>query len=66
MDRYCVFGNPIAHSKSPEIHAAYAAQTGHAIQYERRLAPLDGFADLVINAEIGPTLNRVMGLIDAL
>jgi shikimate dehydrogenase len=47
MDRYCVFGNPIAHSKSPEIHAAYAAQTGHAIQYERRLAPVDGFADAV-------------------
>ncbi|MYN28081.1 shikimate dehydrogenase [Duganella levis] len=47
MDRYCVFGNPIAHSKSPEIHAAYAAQTGHDIQYERRLAPVDGFADAV-------------------
>jgi shikimate dehydrogenase len=47
MDRYCVFGNPIAHSKSPEIHAAYAAQTGHALEYERRLAPVDGFADAV-------------------
>ena len=47
MDRYCVFGNPIAHSKSPEIHAAFAAQTGQNLQYERRLAPLDGFADAV-------------------
>jgi shikimate dehydrogenase len=47
MDRYCVFGNPIAHSKSPEIHAAFAALTGQALQYERRLAPLDGFADAV-------------------
>jgi shikimate dehydrogenase len=47
MDRYCVFGNPIAHSKSPEIHAAFAAQTGQDLQYERRLAPLDGFADAV-------------------
>ncbi|MEC5159622.1 shikimate dehydrogenase [Janthinobacterium sp. CG_23.3] len=42
--RYAVFGNPIAHSKSPEIHAAYAAQTGQDIAYERMLAPLDGFA----------------------
>ena len=46
-DRYCVFGNPIAHSKSPDIHAAYAAQTGHAIVYEKRLAPVDGFAAAV-------------------
>jgi shikimate dehydrogenase len=47
MDRYCVFGNPIAHSKSPEIHAAYAAQTGQQLLYEKRLAPLDGFAAAV-------------------
>lgn len=43
-DQYCVFGNPIAHSKSPLIHAAFALQTRQAIVYERRLAPLDGFA----------------------
>jgi shikimate dehydrogenase len=47
MDKYCVFGNPIAHSKSPEIHAAYAAQTGQQLTYEQRLAPVDGFADAV-------------------
>lgn len=46
-DKYCVIGNPIAHSKSPEIHAAFAAQTGQDIAYERRLAPLDGFAGTV-------------------
>lgn len=46
-DRYAVIGNPIAHSKSPEIHAAFAAQTGQALTYERLLAPLDGFAATV-------------------
>jgi len=46
-DRYCVIGNPIAHSKSPEIHAAFARQTGQDLSYERCLAPADGFADTV-------------------
>jgi shikimate dehydrogenase len=46
-DRYCVIGNPIAHSKSPAIHAAFALQTGQALLYERCLAPLDGFAATV-------------------
>jgi shikimate dehydrogenase len=46
-DKYCVIGNPIAHSKSPDIHAAFAAATGHDISYGRCLAPLDGFADTV-------------------
>lgn len=47
VDRYCVFGNPIAHSKSPQIHAAFAQQTEQHIAYERRLVPVDGFADAV-------------------
>ena len=46
-DRYCVIGNPIAHSKSPQIHAAFAAQTGQDMTYERCLAPVDGFATTV-------------------
>jgi shikimate dehydrogenase len=46
-DQYCVIGNPVAQSRSPEIHAAFARQAGQAISYERCLAPLDGFADTV-------------------
>ena len=46
-DRYAVFGHPIAHSKSPLIHAAFARQTGQDITYEAILAPKDGFADSV-------------------
>lgn len=45
--RYCVFGNPVSHSKSPAIHAEFARQTGENIGYEALLAPLDGFADSV-------------------
>lgn len=41
--RYAVIGNPVAHSRSPWIHAAFAAQTGQRVHYGRLLAPLDGF-----------------------
>ncbi|XAH24559.1 shikimate dehydrogenase [Xylophilus sp. GW821-FHT01B05] len=44
-DRYCVIGNPVAHSRSPWIHARFAALTGEAVEYDRQLVPLDGFAD---------------------
>ena len=43
-DRYCVIGNPVAHSRSPAIHARFAAQCHQDLSYEAILAPLDGFA----------------------
>jgi shikimate dehydrogenase len=46
-DQYCVIGNPIAHSKSPAIHAAFAAATAQSLTYEARLAAIDGFKQAV-------------------
>lgn len=46
-DRYAVIGNPVAHSRSPWIHARFAAQTGEKIDYGALLSPLDGFAATV-------------------
>ncbi len=47
MDRYAVIGNPVAHSKSPWIHAEFARATGQAMRYGAIEAPLDGFARTV-------------------
>ena len=46
-DRYAVIGNPVAHSKSPWIHARFARQTGEDIDYRALAAPLEGFARVV-------------------
>ena len=46
-DRYAVIGNPVAHSKSPWIHAEFARQTRQDIDYGRIEAPLQGFARTV-------------------
>lgn len=42
-DRYAVFGNPIEHSRSPEIHRMFALQTGEDICYQRQLVALGEF-----------------------
>lgn len=47
LPRYAVIGNPVAHSRSPHIHALFSAQTGTPLQYEPLLAPIDGFKPTV-------------------
>ena len=42
--QFAVVGNPIEQSRSPELHQAFAAKTGIALNYKKRLAPLDGFS----------------------
>lgn len=45
--RYAVIGNPVEHSRSPAIHQAFARQCGIALEYDKLLAPLDGFSATV-------------------
>jgi shikimate dehydrogenase len=43
-DRYALLGNPVSHSKSPQIHHGFASALGHDIDYGLIEAPLGGFA----------------------
>ena len=58
-DRYAVIGNPIAHSKSPQIHSAFAQACGQDIRYTTIEGPLGRFAETVdrFRAEGGRGLN---------
>lgn len=48
VDKYGVVGNPIAHSRSPEIHRLFAREAKQAISYERLEAPLNGFEEFAL------------------
>ena len=58
-NKYAVFGNPIKHSKSPQIHAIFAEQCAQAMQYRAVRVELDGFSKAATNffAEGGSGLN---------
>jgi len=46
-DRYALVGNPVAHSKSPWIHAEFARASSQDLDYGLLESPLDGFAATV-------------------
>jgi shikimate dehydrogenase len=50
-DRYLVVGNPVTHSRSPQIHHAFARQFDESIEYERAEIEMGGFADFVAEFE---------------
>ena len=49
VSKYTVFGNPIAQSKSPAIHAMFAQQAGLIIEYDRTFATQESFIPALIN-----------------
>jgi shikimate dehydrogenase len=58
-DHYAVIGNPVAHSKSPAIHAAFARQESQVIDYKRILCDIGTFEQTigVFRAEGGKGVN---------
>ncbi|UNU74193.1 shikimate dehydrogenase [Moraxella nasovis] len=49
MQHFIVIGNPISHSKSPDIHHAFADSLGKSIRYSREFCPdnFDSFCAVV-------------------
>ena len=58
-DSYAVIGNPVAHSQSPRIHAAFAQQTSQLIVYKQLYCDIGAFVETVraFRAQGGKGLN---------
>ncbi len=47
--RLAVFGNPVVHSRSPDIHEMFGSQTGTGLSYEKVEVPPGAFAEVADN-----------------
>jgi len=47
VPNYAVFGNPVKHSKSPQIHTLFAEQIGIALKYQAIEVPTENFNEYV-------------------
>lgn len=69
LKKYAVIGNPIAQSKSPEIHLQFAQQFGHQIEYTRILAESENFnakvKDFIAAAGLGMNVTAPFKLMAA-
>ena len=63
-DNYAALGNPIAHSKSPEIHGYFASQTKQAITYKAIQTRPEHFSDTLRQFQLsdGKGLNITLPL----
>ncbi|ROR98986.1 shikimate dehydrogenase [Sinobacterium caligoides] len=59
VDQYAVFGNPIEHSRSPDIHHAFARETDQSLAYGKQCVPVDDFTQAAVQffADGGRGLN---------